>query len=111
MVISKVWSNWVKNSPQCIHILCSQFWFLYLQHIGGQRDLFRRRGPFQPDVGAVDDAGLLGPRTAAVNGTGTAALAAVRLRRGAPYFQAAERHKQTGKETKPREADAMFSLG
>lgn len=86
---------------------------LYSQHIGGQRDVGRRWGPLQSDVGAVDDAGLLGPRrrAAAVNGTGAAAIAAVPLRPGAPYLQAAKRHKQTGKETKPRDADAMFSLG
>eukprot|EP00064_Thunnus_orientalis_P015453 superscaffoldBa00002865_g15506 len=84
---------------------------LYLQHVGGQRDV--GWGPLQPDVGAVDDAGRLGPRqrAAAVNGTGAAAPAAVPLRPGAPYLQAAERHKQTGNETKPRDADAMFSLG
>lgn len=86
---------------------------LHLQHVGGQRDVCRCWGPLQPDVGAVDDAGLLGPRqrAAAVNGTGAATPAAVPLRPGAPCLQAADRHKQTGKEAKPRDADAMFSLG
>lgn len=85
----------------------------YLQHVGGQRDVCRRWGPFQPDVRAVDDAGRLWPRqrATAVDGTGAAAPAAVPLRPGAPCLQAAERHKHTGKEAKPRDADAMFSLG
>lgn len=84
----------------------------YLQHISGQRDVRRCRGPLQPDVRAVDDEGRLGPRlrAAAVNGT-RAAPAAVPLRPGAPCLQAAERHKQTEKDAKPRDADAMFSLG
>lgn len=87
---------------------------LYLQYAGGQRDVRRRWGPLQPDVGAVDKAGrLLGPRqrAAAVNGTGTAGPAAVPLRPGAPRLQAAEQHEQTGQEAIPRCADAMFSLG
>lgn len=98
------------RSPLNIHLLPNLF---YLQHAGGKRHVRRRWGPLQPDVGAVDDAGLLGPRqrAAAVNGTGAAGPAAVPLRPEAPYLQAAERHKQTGNEAKPRDADAMFSLG
>lgn len=85
----------------------------YSQHTGDQWELCRRWGPFQSDVGAVDDAELPGPgqRAAAVNGTGATAPAAVPLRPGAPYLQTAERQKQTGKEVEPRDADAMFSLG
>lgn len=85
----------------------------YSQHAGGRRDVGRSWGPLQPDVGAVDDAGRLehGRRAAAVNGTRAASPAAVPLRPGAPRLQAAERHEQTGKEAKPRDADAMFSLG
>lgn len=87
----------------------------YLQHISGQRDVRRRWGPLQPEVGAVDDAGRLGPRRraaavvrtrAAVPG-GSVPLRPVR----APSLQAAERHEQTGEDAEPRRADAMFSLG
>lgn len=82
------------------------------QHADELRQVPRRWGPLQPDVGAVDDAELLGPRgrTAAVNGTGAAVPAAEPIRSGAPSLQAAERHKQTGKEAEARDADAMMSL-
>lgn len=86
---------------------------LHLQHGGVRREVHRCRGPLQPEVGAVDGAGRQGPRrrAAAVDGTGAAAPAAVPRRPGAPCPQATEHHKQTGEEAKPRDADAMFSLG
>lgn len=87
----------------------------YLQHISGQRDVCRRWGPLQPEVGAVDDAGRLGPRQRAAAVVRTRAAVpggSVPLRPvGAPRLQAAERHEQTGEDAEPRRADAMFSLG
>lgn len=90
----------------------------YLQNIGGQGEVRRRRGPIQSQARAVDDAGrrLLGPRqgAAAVERTGAAAGAAaadvVPARPGAPGLQAAQRHEQAGEDAEARRTDAMFSL-